>query len=78
MIKKTQGESITEKVVLKDTNEPVVITEPVIPESMNKEVIPTSNFHCVIGGVRYEFRKNQKQKVPADVERVLREADKIK
>lgn len=59
-------------------DEAVVVMNTVVPQSMNKEVIPMSDFHCCIGGVRYEFKKNQKQKVPADVERVLREADKIK
>ena len=58
--------------------EEVVVTEAVVPKSMNVEVIPTSNFSCDIGGTRYTFVKNQKQKVPSDVERVLRERDKIK
>lgn len=58
--------------------EEVVVTETIVPKAMNVEVIPTKTFNCNIGGVRYSFVKNQKQKVPADVERFLRERDKIK
>lgn len=82
MAKQTKADAVVidERVLAPVAEEKVeeVIIEAVVPKAMNVEVIPTSNFHCNIGGVRYTFVKNQKQKVPADVERVLRERDKIK
>lgn len=81
MAKQAKADVVIDESVLEpvaEKVEEVVVTETVVPKAMNVEVIPTSNFNCHIGGVRYTFVKNQKQKVPADVERVLRERDKIK
>ena len=60
------------------SSEEVVVVENVVPKAMNVEIIPTDSFRACIGGTRYEFVKNQKVKVPADVERFLRERDLIK
>ena len=58
--------------------EEVVVVENVVPKAMNVEITPTKTFKACIGNTRYEFVKNQKVKVPADVERFLRERDLIK
>jgi len=68
----------TEQPKVKETKLEEVVVEEIVPKAMKVEVIPTKDLHCDIGGTRYQFFKNQKQKVPSDVERVLRERDLIK
>ena len=58
--------------------EVVVVEEPIVPKAMNVEIIPMKDFKSCIGGTRYEFVKNQKVKVPRDVEAFLRQRDLIK
>lgn len=80
--KKEVEETVEEKVVEeKPEIEKAEISEPIIVESKDRKVkiIPMKNLSNIfIGGTYYNFKKNVDQRVPPDVERILRERDLIK
>lgn len=68
---------------VKDTKktEELKVVEPITVAEKNPmvKVIPMKDLSNIyIGGKFYSFTKNVEKKVPADVERVLRERDLIK
>lgn len=69
------------KVEETDKVEKVTIIDPIIVKKKVElvKVVPMRDLNNVyIGGVYYNFKKGVGQKVPLDVERVLRERDLIK
>lgn len=72
-----------EKGKVKETDkvEKVTIIDPIIVKKKVElvKVVPMRDLNNVyIGGVYYTFKKGVEQRVPEDVERVLRERDLIK
>ena len=72
-----------EKGKVKETDkvEKVTIIDPIIVKKKIElvKVVPMRDLNNVyIGGVYYTFKKGVEQRVPEDVERVLRERDLIK
>lgn len=69
------------KVEEADKVEKVTIIDPIIVKKKVElvKVVPMRDLNNVyIGGVYYTFKKGVEQRVPEDVERVLRERDLIK
>jgi len=69
------------KVEETDKVEKVTIIDPIIVKKKVElvKVVPMRDLNNVyIGGVYYTFKKGVEQRVPEDVERVLRERDLIK
>ena len=69
------------KVEETDKVEKVTIIDPIIVKKKIElvKVVPMRDLNNVyIGGVYYTFKKGVEQRVPEDVERVLRERDLIK
>ncbi len=80
-LNKEVQEEEKDKVEETDKVEKVTIINPVIVKKKVElaKVVPMRDLNNVyIGGVYYTFKKGVEQRVPEDVERVLRERDLIK
>lgn len=74
-VKETKKEKPEKEVEALEVSEPIIVTE----KNPMTRVIPMVDMNNVyIGGKYYKFKKNVEQRVPVDVERVLRERDLIK